>query len=73
MSHMLPFPHEGRLREEDSTSSNKASDRRVTQAATREGQASTTEFQIPDAAAQALSGAVMARRHIVFPDPVAFR
>lgn len=72
MSFILPFPHEGRAKEDGTPWPARGPDRRLGRANTRDG-TSQDDSQLLDSAAQALSGASISRRHVVFPDPIAFR
>ncbi|KAM3519223.1 hypothetical protein NHJ13051_007650 [Beauveria bassiana] len=75
MSFMMPVPasQDGRHQAQEPSAPPRIIERRASQPSARGGPNSSTDAQIQDAAAQALTTAVMPRRHVIFPDPVAFR
>ncbi|OAA62094.1 Sin3 complex subunit Stb2 [Cordyceps fumosorosea ARSEF 2679] len=68
----MPMPADGRHHLQSAAPA-RAVDCTTSRAAARDGPTSSADAQIQDAAAQALATAVMPRRHVIFPDPVAFR
>lgn len=73
---MMPMPppsQDGRPRDDEPPAPTRGIERRSSRAGAREGPNLPTEAQIQDAAAQALATAVIPRKHVIFPDPVAFR
>ncbi|EGX95428.1 Sin3 complex subunit Stb2 [Cordyceps militaris CM01] len=72
MSFMMPMPADSRHQQEPAAPARTA-ERRTSRAAARAGPNPSTDAQIQDAAAQALATAVIPKRHVIFPDPVAFR
>ncbi|KAJ3473699.1 hypothetical protein NLG97_g10174 [Lecanicillium saksenae] len=75
MSFMMPVPtsQDGRPRDDEPPAPTRGIERRASRAGARDGQNPATDAQIQDAAAQALATAVIPRKHVIFPDPVAFR
>ncbi|XWW95358.1 hypothetical protein V2A60_003316 [Cordyceps javanica] len=72
MSFMMPMPADRRHHQEPSAPP-RVIERRTSRAAARHVPNQSTDAQIQDATAQALATAVTPRRHVIFPDPVAFR
>ncbi|KAM3516376.1 hypothetical protein MY11210_000135 [Beauveria gryllotalpidicola] len=72
---MMPVPasQDGRHQLQEPSAPPRTIERSASRPSARDGPNSSTDAKIQDAAAQALTTAVMPRRHVIFPDPVAFR
>ncbi|OAA81241.1 Sin3 complex subunit Stb2 [Akanthomyces lecanii RCEF 1005] len=69
----IPASQDDRHQHQEPSAPARGIERIKTRAGARDGPNPSTDAQIQDAAAQALATAVIPRRHVIFPDPVAFR
>ncbi|OAQ98173.1 hypothetical protein LLEC1_06576, partial [Akanthomyces lecanii] len=69
----VPASQDGRHQHQEPSAQARGIELRTSRAGARDGLNCSTDAQIQDAAAQALATAVIPSRHVIFPDPVAFR
>lgn len=76
MAFVLPFSPDGRAHRDEDPWPVKGSDRRLPRAATtvpHDGTSAPTGLPTPEAIGKTVLPTALPRRHLAFPDPVAFR